>query len=196
MSRWGRYAAAYLALALIAVGVGWGWLGMPMLSLSDPWLELASPHAWSAACGLGIGVLVVVLTRVSVARFAWAKQLHRDLRPFARGLSGVGVVALAIFSALGEELLFRGVVQPLLGVWLQALVFGVVHYVPGPSRWVWVGWAALLGLVLGLVFQATGSLAGPLVAHAAINGVNLRYLKRHDPDHRPRDLGGLLSQRS
>src|SRR5690606_2489449 len=124
MSRWGRYAAAYLVLAAIAIGVGWGWLRLPMLTLAEPWLALEAPHAWSAACGLGIGALVVVLTRVSVGRFAWAKQLHRDLRPFARGLSGVGVVALATFSALGEELLFRGVVQPLAGVWLQALIFG------------------------------------------------------------------------
>ena len=38
-----------------------------------------------------------------------------------------------------------------------------------------------MGLALGAAFRLTGSLAGPLTAHAVINGFNLAYLKRHDP---------------
>lgn len=194
MSRWGRYAAAYVGLALLAVVIG-VWRGESLVTLPDAWLTVTPSHAWSAGAGLLVGLLVVVLTRVSVVRFGWARQLHRDLRPVARGLSPVGLLVLAVLSSLGEELLFRGALQPLAGVWIQALVFGLVHYVPGPSRWVWAAWAALIGLVLGLVYAATGSLLGPLLAHALINGVNLRFLKHHDPDPRPRNLGGLLGQR-
>ncbi len=195
MSRWGRYAAAYVALTLLAVVIGVV-RGESLLTLPDAWLTIAPSHGWSAGAGVLVGLLVVVLTRVSVVRFSWARQLHRDLRPVARGLSPIGLMVLAVLSSLGEELLFRGALQPLTGVWVQALIFGVVHYVPGPSRWVWAGWAAAIGLILGLVFAATGSLVGPLLAHALINGVNLRFLKHHDPDPRPRNLGGLLGQRS
>lgn len=195
MSRFGRYAVAYLLLALLAIGVGWGWLDYPLLTLSGPWFVWESPHTVSAGVGVALGLLVVLITRVCVGRFSWAKRLHQDLRPVARGLSFPGVLALALFSSVGEELLFRGVGQPLIGVWLQALVFGVVHYVPGASRWVWASWAALIGLLLGLIFQSTGSLIGPILAHALINGMNLWFLKHHDPEPQPRQLGGLLGQR-
>jgi membrane protease YdiL (CAAX protease family) len=48
---------------------------------------------------------------------------------------------------------------------------------PGPSRWVWVIWATVAGLVFGFVFEITGHLAGPVIAHVLINGVNLAYLR-------------------
>jgi hypothetical protein len=43
------------------------------------------------------------------------------------------------------------------------------------------------------MFQLSGSLLGPVVAHAVINGLNLSYLRAHDPQAR-RELGGLLGQ--
>jgi hypothetical protein len=39
----------------------------------------------------------------------------------------------------------------------------------------------LVGLALGAMYELTGSLLGPLAAHALVNGLNLSFLKRHDP---------------
>jgi len=39
------------------------------------------------------------------------------------------------------------------------------------------------------MFQLTGSLVGPVVTHAVVNGLNLAYLKHHDPKPPPRVLG-------
>ena len=103
--------------------------------------------------------------------------------------SSIGLVA--VLSSLGEELLFRGLLQPGVGLVAQALLFGAAHQMPGPSRWVWVAWATVTGLLLGAMFQLTGSLLGPICAHALVNGINLSYLRAHDPDGR-RALGGLL----
>jgi hypothetical protein len=151
---------------------------------------------YSLILGLATGGLVVVSTRVFVARFAWARRLHTELRPLARNISFTGIVVLALLSAIGEELLFRGLLAPWLGLIPQALLFGIVHQMPGQSRWVWVLWATLVGLALGAMFQLSGSLIGPLAAHALINCVNLIYLKTHDPEPQRRSLGGLLGQRS
>ena len=196
MARWGRFAAAYAGMALFAALVAFGTRGSLPFSLPSPWLPLGSPRdvLYSLALGICFGALVAVGTRLSVPRYAWARDLHRELRPLARDLSATGIAALAITSSLGEELLFRGLLQPWLGVWLQALLFGVLHQLAGPSRWVWAGWATLVGLVLGAIFALTGSLAGPLAAHALINGLNLSYLRSHDPSPR-RGLGGLLGSR-
>jgi membrane protease YdiL (CAAX protease family) len=195
MARWGRFAAAYAGMALFAALLALALRGsLPFKGAA--WLPLTSPSdvLYSTALGTCFGLLVAVGTRFCVPRFAWAKNLHRELRPLTRGLTGAGILGLAVTSSLGEELLFRGLLQPWLGLWLQALLFGVLHQLGGTSRWVWAGWATLVGFVLGAIFALTGSLAGPLAAHALINGLNLSYLRSHDTEP-PQGLGGLLGAR-
>jgi membrane protease YdiL (CAAX protease family) len=153
-------------------------------------LDGGSAHLCSLVGGVSFALLVVGLSRVTVQRFEWARRLHLELRPFARGLDTTGIVVLALLSAAGEELLFRGLLQPWMGLVPQALLFGLVHQMPGPSRWVWVSWALAVGLVLGVLFEVTGSLLGPLAAHALVNGLNLNFLKHHEPVP-PRAAGGL-----
>ncbi len=197
MVRWGRFAAAYACMGVIAAVIAVIWREGSPLTFPDPWLKLESgrSHAYSIVLGITFGVLVVVLTRPLVTRFAWARALHRELRPLAREISMPGIATVAVLSAIGEELFFRSLLQPFLGLIPQALLFGMVHQVRGVSRWVWVIWATLVGLVLGVVFELTGSLLGPMVAHALINGFNLQYLKSHDPEPSRKRLGGLLGQR-
>jgi membrane protease YdiL (CAAX protease family) len=196
MRRWGRFAAAYACMALVAVLIAIGTRGRLPIFLDDPWLPLEPPRdvLYSTALGATLGALLAIGTRLSVPRFAWAKNLHLELRPFAKDVSSLGIVMLALTSSLGEELLFRGLLQPWLGLWLQALLFGLLHQMAGPSRWVWAAWATLVGLLFGGIFELTGSLAGPIAAHALVNGLNLWYLKHHDPGPR-RGLGGLLAER-
>jgi len=198
MLRWGRVAVAYLAASASAVGVALLWRGSSPFIFREPWLVLPSElaHVYSLVIGLALGGLVAFSTRIFVTRYTWARNLHRELRPVARDLSTAGIVAVAAFSALGEELWFRGILEPWLGLWLQAAAFGIVHaQLRGPSRWAWISWATIMGLAFGATFELTGSLAGPIAAHALINCLNLSYLKSHDPEPRRRALGGLLSQR-
>jgi membrane protease YdiL (CAAX protease family) len=199
MLRWGRVAVAYLAASASAIAVALLWRGtLPFSYAGEPWLALPAVlgHVYSLLIGLGLGALVAFSTRIFVARYSWARNLHSELRPVARNLSSAGILAVAAFSALGEELWFRGILQPWLGLCLQAAVFGIVHaQLRGPSRWAWISWATVMGLAFGVIFQLTGSLAGPIAAHALINCLNLSYLKSHDPEPRRRALGGLLSQR-
>jgi len=197
MIRWGRFAAAYALLGIASGSVALVWGKGSPLHHPDPWLHLTplDGHGYSLAVGLAFSALVVVTTRAMVSRVSWARALHRQLRPIATGISFTGIGVLAILSALGEEVFFRGLLQPWIGLVPQALLFGLLHQVPGRSRWVWATWATLVGLALGAMFALTGSLVGPVVAHAIINGLNLSYLKRHDPDSQPKSLGGLLSLR-
>lgn len=184
MVRWGRFAGTYAVLSAVALALIWP-RGSP-LEHPEPRLVLdsSSAHLWSLCIGLVFGGFLVLGSRLSVQRYGWARRLHVELRPFARELSPLAIVVLALLSSLGEELLFRGLLQPWLGLWVQALLFGLAHQLPGPSRWIWAGWAFLVGLALGALFELTGSLLGPLAAHALVNGLNLSFLKRHDPGGR------------
>jgi membrane protease YdiL (CAAX protease family) len=171
-----------------------GWL----ITDASPWLPLTGveTHAFSLVLGAAFAAAVVIGTRVLVENVGWAKNLHRDLRPMTLRLDGTGVAVIAVLSALAEELVFRGLLMSWLGLVPQALLFGVVHaQLSGPSRWVWVAWASVVGLALGAIFALSGSLLGAMLAHALINGINLLYLKSHDTAPPRNSLGGLLSDR-
>jgi membrane protease YdiL (CAAX protease family) len=184
-----RIAAAYALLACFAGSLSF------VLRDDAPWVH---PTPWisappltsiltSALCGIVTAAIVVVSTRFAVGRFSWAQRLHAELRPVARELTIGQIFLLAGLSSLGEEVLFRGLMTPTLGVLGSSVLFGLLHQVKGPSRWVWITWAMAVGLVLGTIFAATGSLVGPLLAHAVVNAVNLGYLRDHDPDEVDRE---------
>jgi hypothetical protein len=160
----------------------------------DGWLGARGAASFLLSLGLGVplGALTIFSTRIVVRRAPWAHALHAALRPAVHSADDVTVLAVAAASSAGEELLFRGLLVPIVGVFLSSVLFGAVHQVRGPARWAWMAWATLMGFLIASVFAATGSLAGPLVAHAAINHSNLRFLRDHDPAPRRRPLGGLL----
>ncbi len=194
----GRGAAAvaltYAAAGAVAAGVADA-LGYPPLSRSG-WID-ASPAA-RCVLGLGLGVLLAVATveatRVLVRRARWARVLHTELRPVVRGASDAALLAIAASSAAGEEILFRGLLVPAVGIFTSSLIFGALHQVRGPARWGWMAWATVMGLLFAALFAATGSLAGPVLAHAAINHANLRFLRDNDLSAPRRALGGLLAR--
>ena len=196
MSRWGAVIGIYVVLSLAAGAGAQALTGSPFTA-ADPWLTLSpvASHGYSLLFGLTFGLVMVVATKTLVHRAAWARTLHDELRPYTSGLTTPIILLAALFSALGEELLFRALLLPWVGIFAQAIIFGLVHQLPGRARWIWVSWAAVMGLCLGVVFQATGSLLGPILAHATINALNLRFLKHHEATTTPRPLGGVLGQR-
>lgn len=178
-----RAVLLYGVMSAIAVGISLALRDGPAWEHPAPWLVLRRPSSvgLSAVLGLALAAVAIAATRVVTVRFEWGRRLHRDLRPMASRLSIGHILMLAGLSSLGEELLFRGLFTPAIGVVLSAMLFGLAHQIAGPSRWVWVGWASVVGVGLGAVFAATGSLVGPLLAHAVINSVNLAYLRDHEP---------------
>lgn len=179
-----RVAAGYALLATLATALALALRdGMPWVYPS-PWVPMSLPVGLAASALLGVvfASAIILSTRIAVARFQWARRLHRDLRPVARDLSAGQILLLAGLSSLGEELLFRGLLTPVAGVVISAVLFGLAHQMKGPSRWVWAAWATGVGLGLGAIFALTGSLVGPLLAHAIVNAANLLYLRDHDPE--------------
>ncbi len=153
-----------------------------------------------AAVGLSLSIGVVLAagavvgSRLLVRRFHWAQVLHAELRPVTRGAGEAELFVTALGGGIAEELFFRGMLVPIAGVALAAVAFGLLHQVRGEARWGWALSAAGVGCALGLLFVATGSLAGCIVAHVAINAANLRFLRDEDLSPKPRRLGGLLQR--
>jgi membrane protease YdiL (CAAX protease family) len=195
MLRWQTVVVAYALLGLLAWGLSAAFGDGNPWSHASPWIALGEPVRTGASLllGLALAAILVASTRIAVQRFTFAQRLHSDLRPVAQNLTVPSVVLIAVLSSLGEELFFRGFLAPRIGILAQALIFGMAHQVSGPSRWVWVAWACLVGVCFGFLFLLTGSLAGPIAAHAAVNAYNLIFLRNHDPSPKDRRLGGLLA---
>lgn len=196
---WSVYLA-HGALALIAIGAAVARGRSPIsVPTGEAWLPLPDAlggvigHGVSLLGGIALAVATTRATRLFVRRWGWARALHSDLRPAIRGAGDGTILVLGVASALGEELFFRGLLTTTVGLVASSLAFGLLHQMRGRAGWVWAGWATLMGLLFGALFLATGSLLGALVAHAAINVTNLRFLRDTDVDvPKRRHLGGLL----
>jgi len=178
MSRSGLVLGLYGALGLTAVLISAGREDVDIYRIAGTSTPL---KLWlSPLLGLIAGLAVVLLSRLAVRRFAWARALHREFRSLLGPITGREILIMALASAIGEELLFRGALQPWIGIWPQAVIFALLHIGPRRNFLPWTASALALGVVFGYMFETTGDLGGPIVAHFTINYLNLQFIARHD----------------
>ena len=195
LGAWAGPLLIYCALALVAIGAALARGQSPVSA--EAWLPLGRTlgHVASLAGGLVLAVVTIRATRHFVRRWSWARALHADLRPGIRHAGEGAIVVLGIASAASEELFFRGLLATTFGLVASSLAFGLLHQARGRVRWVWATWATVMGLLFGALFLATGSLIGPLLAHAAINIANLRFIRDTVVEApKCRHLGGILGR--
>lgn len=176
---WVRLALIFYGVVL-ALAVGVSALSGHSLLYATPggreidWLR--DPAAGALAAGIVIG-LSAWLTRAT----RWGEALARSLAELLGPLSLLECWVLAAASGIAEEALFRGALQPLLG-WVGAsLLFGLAHFAPRRELLPWMGFSLVAGFGLGWLYQETGNLVAPVIAHAGVNAVNLRLLAKAAP---------------
>ena len=156
----------------------------------DPLVSLPALARIPAGLALGaaVGIVIAWITQKAVEPWRWrpAVGLHLGLRQLLgvadRPLGERDVLLLAISSAIAEEAFFRGWLMCSVGLVLSSIAFGLAHYVPAarPMR-AWVPMAVVMGVILGLLFRASGGLEAPIAAHFAINYRNLHFVSSFDP---------------
>lgn len=129
-----------------------------------------------AAFGIAVGLLVALGSQRLAAHYMWARRLERALAEALGPFSTTGAILVALLSSVGEEALFRGAMQPAVGIVFTSLAFGLLHVGPGRVFLPWTGMAVAAGFLFGGLYLLTGNLLAPIAAHAVINFVNLRYL--------------------
>jgi len=175
---------AFAVYGPLTVGaLAWAWFGGGRFawSLDTPWLS--APYSERLALSLGLGLVlalaVVAMTPYLVERTKWARALHSELEAIISPLSSAEITGLALASGFAEELFFRGAMQPVLGLLITSVIFGAVHVGPKPVFLAWTTWAFVMGLLLGVIFELTGVLWGPVLAHVWINQRNMAFIRRH-----------------
>lgn len=87
------------------------------------------------------------------------------------------MIFIAVLSGLGEEILFRGWLQTQFGIVIASVLFGLIH-IWGKEGIGYGLYAIGMGFVLGYLFQYTGSLWAPALAHALNNFLGLYALEK------------------
>jgi membrane protease YdiL (CAAX protease family) len=149
------------------------------------WLASAGASTrWlrDALLGAAAAAVVIALSRALTERTRIGRELARALGRLVGRLEWRHCVVLAVASGVGEEALFRGALQPELGLLATSVVFAVAHLVPRRELVAWTAFSFAAGLLLGALYDATGNLLAPIVAHFGINAVNLRRLSQEHGD--------------
>lgn len=174
--------AAEGGLVLLALGLG-RWIGIaPFADLEWTWRGLAWGIGATAPLLLGLAWCLHT-TAPPVVRLV--RLVEQRLAPLFAGSGPVTVVLIAVAAGVGEEALFRGVVQPALAahtpiaiaVLLTGLLFGAAHWITPTYALL----ASIVGSYLGALFMLSGNLLAPVVAHALYDVVALAVLVRVKP---------------
>ncbi|MDH3711895.1 MAG: CPBP family intramembrane metalloprotease [Cyclobacteriaceae bacterium] len=161
-------------------------------------VSILSPLSIKSAMPLLLAVLIAIVfipvsfkvmewnTQLSLGE--WATEQEENLEEVTRlltNMDGFGqfllaMLVIAIVPAVGEELLFRGLIQNKLqawtlnahvAIWLTAIMFSAMHlqfygFIP----------RMLLGALFGYLYFWSGNLILPIVAHFVNNGFQLIML--------------------
>lgn len=120
------------------------------------------------------------------------RAIAEELAPrLVDGADRGSLLLVSVFSGVGEEVFFRGAVQQEFGLLVASVLFGVVHVGPDRRYLVWTAWAVLAGFLFGVLYDFTGGLLAPILAHAAHNAATLLLWKRSRKGVRdPRENAG------
>jgi len=170
-------------LAVLAVSIGWA-LGRP---------PMESFHFSAIDLGWGIIATLPLLADLWIsAKVRWRpiarimQVLDETFIPLFRQCRILELAVIALLAGLGEEMLFRGIVQSWaadkvggpygagIGLAVAAAIFGLLHGVTPTYALL----AGVIGLYLGAIWLATDNLLVPIASHALYDFLAFVYLVR------------------
>jgi membrane protease YdiL (CAAX protease family) len=164
-------------------------------------LDLQHTPGWLLG-GLGILFLIAAYPLVNLSFIIneaiplpeWAKHFESQAEDTLKAILAmdtplvflINLIIIGILPGIGEELIFRGILQkqigsmmksPILGIWMAAFIFSAIHlqfegFLP----------RMVLGAVLGYLYYWTSNLWVPILAHAFNNGVQVFMIYVTDLD--------------
>jgi uncharacterized protein len=159
------------------------------------WISYFNLERWPSLAQIGLGILVLLCTlplvhytyelNKALPLADWMRTLEDDTEAAVKGLLIMdnaweliaNLIVIAILPGIGEELVFRGIVQPQLekvtnnpwgAILITAFIFSAIHmqfegFFP----------RMLLGVVLGWMYWQTRNLWVPILAHLFNNGAQV-----------------------
>lgn len=153
----------------------------PLATIALDGKSFVDQIAWGTTIALAVGVPFVAGIQF-IPSLAPLRDQFVELA-IRVDFSGLNPLWMALFAGLGEEVLFRGAIQQIIGLWWSSLVFVLLH--SGTYQFRALTWrkaviAVLIfgiSLLLGYIFVNLGLLAA-VAAHTIFDVVALFALQR------------------
>ncbi len=170
--RFVKFAALFYGSLAVVAALWCGLRGFDVRLLGESPAASVLLGLLTAGCTVSLGLLAY--------RFLPAlREISEELAPrLVDGADSTSLVLISIFSGVGEEAFFRGALQQEFGLVVASLLFGVAHIGPDRRYLVWTAWAVLAGFVFGFLYDVSGGLLAPILAHTAHNSATLLLWKR------------------
>ena len=135
--------------------------------------------------GVTFGLAISVPSTVVVLFVPLFSPLRRQLLDLVSrlDLDALNPLWISLSAGIGEEILFRGALQPILGIWWASFIFTLAHFRSGQfhsmnsQKLVYAASVFIAGLFLGYVFIEIGLIAA-IVTHVIVNVVSLFTARR------------------
>lgn len=170
-------------ILVLAVALG-RWMDLKVLpEVAGPWRDVAGGAI------AAVPMLFAMIWMVESHNAIWLdirQVVEQMILPSLRGLRFWQLASLSALAGLGEEALFRGILQTklaahldkTLGLALASAAFGLAHALTPAYALL----AGAMGLWLGWLYLWTGDLMAPVLCHAVYDFAALCYLlKVHKP---------------
>ncbi len=130
--------------------------------------------------GISTGLVFGYIAKF-IVNLNFMSQVKRNYGSLFAGmkLNLLDVWLISICAGIGEEILFRGALQPLMGVWITSLVFVAVHGYLNPWDWR----ISIYGLIMTTFIVVVGFMAehlgllSAIIVHTLIDVILLNQLK-------------------
>ena len=171
-------------LAPLSLLLGW-WLGHnPLAQFTWSYMDAL----WGALAPIPLVLLFLSILRWPIGRLRQIKTFcEEEFVPLLAGSSWSDMALIALSAGVGEEMLFRGVLQSSLVSWLGAgwglsvssVLFGLLHPISVPYVLLMVG----VGFYFGGTFLLSGNLLTVMVTHAVYDFALMAYLLKFTTYH-------------
>ena len=181
---------------LVAMGV----TALVLLLIAKLWMKIGAvtllPITWMPMVLVwALGITAFVTTGSALLYRCWPAYRHSArfyLDLVLKPLVWPDLIWLGLLPGMSEELLFRGVMLPAIGLnpvglAISSVCFGVLH-LSGKKQWPYMVWATVVGMILGASALITGNLLVPIVAHILTNFTSGLLWKLREKRLEPSDL--------
>ncbi|PKG24150.1 CPBP family intramembrane glutamic endopeptidase [Niallia nealsonii] len=137
-----------------------------IVDVNEMWLGFAA--------GVAVVIFDVILMKCLPAEYNDDGGLNHRIFS-ARNPLHIAFIAFVV--AFVEELLFRGILQTHLGLWISSIIFAVIHY-RYLFNWFLFANIIILSLIIGVLFEWTENILVTIIMHFMIDfllGIIIRY---------------------